>query len=523
MIPGERAPPSGATMSAMTELPQQESSDQIEAESMNGLLEEVLREFAGLAPDADPLRVELVTSEILGEWWEAGDDLAAELVDFAARAPEPGRLAAPLAALRVLATTAEQREAAGTALERLGLGAPAWAATLGRVTVGECWRTADVYGDESSVLCVFGAGESAHGLLVSINYGAFGGWAEEAVIVESPEEVVTEMRAQAAESGELVTCEQITAGRAHQLLADALAGTERQEDPEVSDDYVRFRALAMARTRGLPGPEPTAPPRPMSAEEEAEIIDAFFRDAEIADNEAARVCVLRLIEFGLAHDPGRPLRVGPDKLASFVDAVDDGEIELTEDQDEALHAVLPAWARWGAGRDGLPEEAIEPLLEAVDERLGERLDVEPATYFDDIEGLDDAGIADLLARRHFAIPSVYTEIGDDEVELDPTDPAQRRLLVIGEHPEFHESLADDDLDEDTFLAVAAHTAVVDQLWNDEPHEVWAAAQRLTDRGMRRSEVLDTLARVLAQRLEPAEGEGLEFDVDDYISALDELN
>src|SRR6187399_2750983 len=112
-------------MSAMTELPQQESSDQAETEDMTELLEEVLREFAELGPDADPLRVELVTSEILGEWWEAGDDLAAELVDFAVGAPEPARLVAPLAALRVLATSADHREAAANALEKLGLGEPA--------------------------------------------------------------------------------------------------------------------------------------------------------------------------------------------------------------------------------------------------------------------------------------------------------------------------------------------------------------------------------------------------------------
>ena len=71
----------------MTELPQQNSA----AETMDGLLEEVLREFAELDADADPLRVELVASEILGEWWEAGDDLAIELIEFAATAPEPER------------------------------------------------------------------------------------------------------------------------------------------------------------------------------------------------------------------------------------------------------------------------------------------------------------------------------------------------------------------------------------------------------------------------------------------------
>ncbi|MTD56369.1 hypothetical protein [Amycolatopsis pithecellobii] len=509
----------------MTDLPQQESS---EAQSASELLEEVLREFAELDSDAEPLRVELVTSEILGEWWEAGDDLAAELIEFAATAPEPERLVAPLAALRTLAISDEQRQAAGLALDKLGLGEPAWAAALNQVGVGECWRTADVYGDESSVLCVFGEGDAAHGLLVSIGYGVYGGWADEAVIVESPADVVADMRTQAAESDGLVTCQQITPGRAHQLLADAFAGTEQQNEPEVTDDYVRFRALSMARTRALPEPEPADPPKLLSTEDEAEAIDEFFRaSASLEDTEAARVCALRLIEFGVEHDPRNPLRVGPDKLAAFVDFVDDGEIELTDEQDEALEKVLPAWARWGAWREGLPEAAVEPLLEAVEDRLYERaMETTESTmdvYLEGFDDLDEVEVVALLERRQFAIPSVYTEIAGEEVELDPSDPEQRRLLVIGEHPDFQASLAEDDLDEESFLWVAAHTTVVDQLWDDEPVEVWQAAQRLLARGLDRGEVLDRLAGALEQQLETGESDELEFDLDDYLRALDELS
>jgi hypothetical protein len=117
---------------------------------------------------------------------------------------------------------------------------------------------------------------------------------------------------------------------------------------------------------------------------------------------------------------------------------------------------------------------------------------------------------------------VYTEIGDEEIELDPADPEQRRLLVIGEHPEFQDSLAEDDADDEIFRALTAHTTVVDQLWDNEPSEVWRAAQRLADQGLQRHEVLDTLAGVLEAQLEPGAGENLEFDIDEYVSALKEL-
>ena len=506
----------------MTELPQQDSAD----ENVDELLEEVLREFAELGPGADPLRVELVTSEILGEWWEAGDDLATELIEFASNAPEPARLAAPLAALCTLATGEEQRAAAGIALEKLGLPEPDWAGRLNQVTVAECWRTADVYGDETSVLVVFGEGEAAHGLLVSISYAMLGGWADEAVIVESPAEVIDEMRTQAADGGDLVICEQISPARAHRLLADAFDGTESQQEPEVTDDYLRFRALALARTRVLPEPEPQPESAALSVEEQARAIDEFFAASpDLEDTEAARVCALRLVEFGAEHDPHSPLRAGPEKLSSFVDFVDDGAIELTGEQDEALGEVLAAWARWGALRDGLPADAVEPLLEAVEDRLYERV-LESETsldaYLDGADDLDETDAAELVRRRQFAIPSVYTEIAGEEVELDPADPEQRRLLVIGEHPDFQDSLAEDDLDEETFLLVASHTTIADQLWDNEPPQVWETAQRLVDGGLERDQVITELARTLAAQLETGDGDSLEFDLDDYLEALSEL-
>ena len=74
-----------------------------------------------------------------------------------------------------------------------------------------------------------------------------------------------------------------------------------------------------------------------------------------------------------------------------------------------------------------------------------------------------------------------------------------------------------------FLLVAAHTTIVDQLWDNEPPEVWQAAQRLLRKGLDRPQVLEELARVLEARLETGEDDGLEFDIDDYCRALDELS
>ncbi|MDQ0378021.1 hypothetical protein [Amycolatopsis thermophila] len=487
----------------MTEVPQLETP-----------FDEVLNAFAELGNDADPTRVELVTSEILGEWWEADDDLAAGLIDLAASTPEPERLVAPLAALRVLATDEDQREAAGLALEKFGLPEPAWASRLNRATPGECWRTTDVYGDESSVLVSFGD----HGLVVSINYGSFGGWVTDAAIVESPRDVLAELRGVEG----AVTSEEISAETAHEVIADAFAGTEWQAEPEVGEDFVRFRALALARLRTLPEPAEAEEPEPLSVEEQAEVIDSFFAAAgdEIGDTEDARVVALRLIEFGMEHDPHRPLRVGPAKLESFVDFVDDGQIELTGEQDAAMAELLPVWARVFGDRDGLPEDALTALVEAVEDRLDDR---EPDSessldaYLAGSEDLTPEDVQDLLERRQFALPSLTVETEDDEVELDPSDPEERRMLVLAEFA------AEFEGDDDSELRAVALTTVVDQLWDGEPAEAWAAAQRLTEAGLERDEVLAELTAVLEEHLTYTEDDELEFDLDDYTAALDELD
>ena len=489
-------------MSAMTEVPQLETP-----------FDEVLNVFAELRDDADPTRVELVTSEILGEWWEADDDLAAGLIDLVAQTADPERLVAPLAALRVLATDADHREAADLALEKFGLPEPAWASKLNQVTPGECWRTTDVYGDESSVLVSFGD----HGLVVSINYGSFGGWVTDAAIVESPRDVLADLRA----VGESVTSEEIRPEQAHELIADAFAGTEWQAEPEVGEDFVRFRALALARLRALPEAAEVEEPAPLTVTKQAGIIDSFFAAAgdEVGDTEDARVVALRLIEFGLEHDSRRPLRVGPAKLESFVDFVDDGQIELTDEQDAEMAALLPVWARVFGERDRLPEDALTALVEAVEDRLDDREQAEESSldaYLTGSEDLAPEDVQDLLERRQFALPSLTVETEDDEVELDPADPEERRVLVLAE---FAAEFEDDDGSE---LRAVALTTIVDQLWDGEPVETWTAAQRLTESGLERDEVLAELTAVLEERLTYDEDGELEFDLDDFTAALDEL-
>jgi hypothetical protein len=556
-------------------------------QSLNGLFKDILRDFSSLGADPDPLEVELLTSEVVGQWWDLpvgevpadADDEAVdeelpvglELIAFVSRKITPGA-AALLASMSVLSETAEEREAASAALETVlsrGIPAPDWTGSLGQVTVVECWRTGDVYGDESSLLCIFGYGEQRHGLLALLDFNELGGRVRDVVVIDAPEEVLADMRGQAASDGDLVTLEQVSPGRARQLLADGLAATDALEEPEVGEDYARFRALALNRCQALPEAEPSPVFEELSDEDRDAIVEEFLSSADVEDTEAARVCARLIVDFGCENEPGDPLRVGPEKIARFLEMIldtdTDAEADTEEDVDEffpdldesgaserdelveldqldeefeefegeldedfqaALPEVLLAWTQWAGTRAKLSESAVAMLLGTVEEYLEEfdRDDTAIDVYLDGSEEFEDAGeLAAALDRRMFAIPSVSTDIGDEEVDLEPTDPEQRRLLVIGEHPEYHESLADDTFDGEPRMQLALKTAIVDQLWDNEPAETWLAAQRLREKGLERDEILDELGGVLSGQLRPTDAEEMRFDLEDYRRALDAIS
>ena len=93
-------------------------------------------------------------------------------------------------------------------------------------------------------------------------------------------------------------------------------------------------------------------------------------------------------------------------------------------------------------------------------------------------------------RLAFACPPGQGEWDDIDLGLlDPADEDERRILIEAEHPEFREA-SEDDVDEihlggrvvSPNLHIAMHEIVANQLWADEPPEVWQTAQRLTAAG-----------------------------------------
>jgi hypothetical protein len=485
--------------------------------SVTGLFKDVLNDFSALGADPAPVDVELLASEVLGQFHdlpvEDGEEsLGLELIAFAQRKITPGA-AALLAALEVVAETDVERKAAQDGLQVVlgrGIPAPTWAAGLGQVTAGECWRTGDVYGDESSLLCVFAHDDQVHGLLALLDFTE-GGRVRDLVVIEQPADVLAEMRQQADADPELVVLEAVDPAEAHRLLSDGLAVTDHLDDADVSEDYARFHAVALTWCRALP--EPTLVPEvaAWSDDERAAVVEQFVA-ASGEEADAARALGALLLEHGLRTDPANPLRVGPEKIARFLEGLLGEEYELDADHEDAVEPVVLAWVQWTGERAGLSETAVAALEEAVADYLSEYADEDDSPlerYFGELGDLSPSELADAFERRMFAVPSLTTEIEDEEVDLDPTDPDQRRALVIAE--------ADEDEDEQRLVLRAT---IVDQLWDDEPTETWLAVQRLQEGELDRDEIFEQLIDALENSL--LDAETLEYDADGYLEALAEL-
>lgn len=175
--------------------------------------------------------------------------------------------------------------------------------------------------------------------------------------------------------------------------------------------------------------------------------------------------------------------------------------------------VLAAWVRWAGPFQGLPEVAVHATVDAVWEATAafSRSYWDPSSTFglrrEVLNRLLPDGDLSALPRRMFAFPLV-TELAHDE--FDPTTRSGRRALLRLDHfgsydppqkPRGRHSGAPkepyrplDRLDEE---ALDAHEELADRLWRGDPPNLWSAAQRLLDRGLSRSEVLDTLLVALS--------------------------
>lgn len=507
--------------------------------------------FRGAASEPDPLVVEEMASDVLGMVWQQtprDGDPDGPLIALAA-AVGRRRDPASLALLRALATlgpsesTRARAAAAAETVAAKGVPEPPWSEKIGRPKIRDCWQMADVFGDMVSLLFVFAYGRRRHAVTVLVDLADGNPWAKDVLVVDQAGVALRHMRAAAAEDAPLAVLERVDPAEARQLLEPALAATDQTRLPEIPETYIQNRALALARCRALPqsttaGTASAEPVRVLDEEREAVVAD-FLASPEAATlpaGAATRRCARLVVDFGADVDSGRLLRVSPGKLERFLHDWLPAAVVLDHDDHlAAMPAVVSAWARWAGGRSGLPPEAVAEVAAVADE-CGSHFRSEyenPVSvgqaYLAGLEltgGLED--VQDALDRRIFAMPYVGTRIGgEDYPQLDPADPDDRRLLIEGEHPEYHQVLTDPAAGDEIGgvnprLHLSIHEIVANQLWEDDPPEVWQAARRLRDRGLDRHEILHRLMSVAVDQLHGALTSGTAADTAAYARGLDRI-
>lgn len=149
----------------------------------------------------------------------------------------------------------------------------------------------------------------------------------------------------------------------------------------------------------------------------------------------------------------------------------------------------------------------------------------PTAYLDDLSPqASKAEIESTLDRRLFTMPFFGATIdGEDFDRLDASDPDERALLIKGEHPE----LAEPDFDTEGAgfsprFHLTMHEVIANQLWDNDPPEVWEAARRLRDQGVGRHDILHRLLELMVKHMHPVMVDKKPFDTDAYRRDLDDL-
>ena len=490
----------------------------------NALFEELLRAARELLAVRSPLDAELMVSELLGTWWGEGGDstrsgsdverLVGEgLVDFAARRSSPAALAL-LSGIACLGTPRQASKAEEAALELMerGVRSPNWAQHLGAVTGSDCYVNSDAYGDTDEVVCFFSYdGTEPHALVLVVDYNADGmirdGW-----VTSQVTKLLELCRKPAGADDDRSGFKPLDPPVARRMLETALAETDAADNPPVSESFASYHAFIRARIRALPpsrGPAGPVGPggstskrRPWSKDRRAMLAAEFLASDEaedLSDRSSASHCADRIIDYGCDQDFGRPLRMSPVKVETFLLNWLPRKVMLSAAEQEAMPHVLLAWVRWAGRRRGQGERQVTETLDAVFNGMSPFV----SAYRDPAEfGLDSALVARLLPdgdlealpRRAFAFPLLHGRVDETDLSaLDPADGDGRRALLAAAHEAEAEGTGAGPGDPQH---LAQHLDLADRLWRGEPPSLWEAAQRFLDADQDRHEVLHLLMEVI---------------------------
>jgi hypothetical protein len=341
------------------------------------LFEGVLRSARNHLVHADtPLAAEVWASGLLSVWQtepasaddhDAGDAFGEALVRHA-RADGTAEAAATLWALAGVVPNrlATKARTAAASLERSGIATPPWAAEAGRSRPTEAWIGRDVYGDQEIIIVGFAytGGSGEHTVCVLVDH-TLAGMAKDAYLAGPLAATLARWRDAEAIG---ISLEPIPLAAAAARLEDALLATEIGGDGAAANRLVDLRALLAARLEALPPPD-RAGAGELDLDARERLVAEFLSSPEAADllAEPAVVGICHsLVSFRADHGDGEPLRWSP-TLASMCllrhfptrAGLDEADVALVPD-------VLCAWVRFAGRCRGLPGDATERVVAAVD-------------------------------------------------------------------------------------------------------------------------------------------------------------
>jgi hypothetical protein len=451
----------------------------------------------------DPLRAELHTAMTMGMWHAAGkinpDDIDAFVFGTLVEGAERRRTPEGAALLRLVTSLGSPaiKKSASQALARLtaaGIYPPEWVTE--KAIPLRAWRRYDVFGDGETLAVTFRYGEREHGIAVRVKLTAI---PVTTVVAVTPEPADLDQILN-VEDDPFERVEPISLAEARHHLAGPLAFLD--DDPEypgISTDTRAFLPIARSRVRRLPADDGqhdgvfTAADR--TAAVEAFLISPQAAEVLAADPEATRFWAEVLTGYS-SRIPGEPpAQVGPSKLADILLGHVPNTFTLSPAQRRHVGPAVTAWARWSAAHRDLDEAAttrltadLPDMLARFDELYDNPDGAEARGYVTDL-ATSDADVSWLLAqfsRRLFAVPlSAPDGLGRHP---DVGDRAARQVLT---EAEFEECTPPDGMTSEQFVAAAVQ--IVDEIWDDEPPQTYAAAKRMSPDGADRHDVIHTLA------------------------------
>lgn len=530
----------------------------------------LLRGARGLHADPDPLQVEAFASSVISTFPRRLIDVddpegffGQRLVDYlvAKRSDDALAVLHGVAAVATSETLARLSRAGALRLRVAGRTDPPWAETVGRSSFVEAFAPIDPYEEQDLVVSTFEYPDGRRHALVYLADQNFDGLVRQAHIANDPDDV----RRAFIESGELAL-RRVDAQEVADRLAQGLLIYDMSIDPPCDGDMPPLVPLLRARQRALPPPVEMEQ-RVFTNRQRHAILDEFARAKEAARSKPAIELADFFVSCRLERLDADPLRWSPIAVEfCLLDwlprkaTLDDADIRAVPD-------ALKRWVRFSGRKKGLAADAIDETVGAVDRfspdfrramrdpsRFGPAKSLEDAVKAEGVDLMDDAvlggtnrGAADSgaaptrrrrggraragdeAARRAWAMPPARGKLhGIDLALLDPADPDDRSILVEAEHRQFARTLKrheDVEVNGETVnprLHLALHEIVANQLWDGQPPETWAAAQRLIGQGFDRHDALHVIMRAVSAIVFAALNEPLKDRTDEMRAALDAL-